>query len=322
MRELAGEGVVAGVKDSSGNVEAQRMLAEATADIEGFRRYTGSEFAIDGLLLGGFHGAVPGLANVFAPWHVELAARATAGDWKGAAEIQGRIVAFFKLYQHPMPGGSFSAAVIASLKEALVQQGGHRIFDDRVAVRAGRRRDARRTCGKRWRRPRSGGRDDTPDRRRRSHGRDPGTGGLRRRRDRGPARRGARRRTGGHRRRAGDRGAPQRRPAAMVRADPRGGGREPAGPRGGHPDQPHRRGQPGPQLPRPRRRHGHRADRGCPGAARHPQRGPAHRPALGGTQLRDAVLRRLQRSDRRTGGARVRRAAASGRTTSSIRGAA
>ncbi|WP_327010579.1 dihydrodipicolinate synthase family protein [Dactylosporangium sp. NBC_01737] len=123
MRELAGEGVVAGVKDSSGNVEAQRMLAEATADIEGFRRYTGSEFAIDGLLLGGFHGAVPGLANVFAPWHVELAARATAGDWKGAAEMQGRIVAFFKLYQHPMPGGSFSASVIASLKEALVQQG-------------------------------------------------------------------------------------------------------------------------------------------------------------------------------------------------------
>jgi dihydrodipicolinate synthase/N-acetylneuraminate lyase len=66
---------------------------------------------------------VPGLANVFAPWHVELAARATAGDWKGAAEMQGRIVALFKLYQHPMPGGSFSASVIASLKEALVQQG-------------------------------------------------------------------------------------------------------------------------------------------------------------------------------------------------------
>ncbi len=120
---LAAEGVVAGVKDSSGNVEGQRILAEATADIAGFRRYTGSEFAIDGLLLGGFNGAVPGLANVFAPWHVELAARAAGGDWKGAAEIQGRIVKLFKLYQHPMPGGSFSASVIASLKEGLVQQG-------------------------------------------------------------------------------------------------------------------------------------------------------------------------------------------------------
>jgi 4-hydroxy-tetrahydrodipicolinate synthase len=123
LKELALEGAVAGVKDSSGNIEAQRILAEATADIEGFRRYTGSEFAIDGLLLGGFNGAVPGLANVFAPWHVELATRAAAGDWKGAAEMQGRIVKLFKLYQHPMPGGSFSASVIASLKEGLVQQG-------------------------------------------------------------------------------------------------------------------------------------------------------------------------------------------------------
>lgn len=123
LRELAAEGAIVGVKDSSGNVEAQRMLAEATADTEGFRRYTGSEFAIDGLLLGGFHGAVPGLANVFAPWHVRLADQAAAEDWRGAAETQGRIVAMFKLYQHPMPGGSFSASVIASLKEGLVQQG-------------------------------------------------------------------------------------------------------------------------------------------------------------------------------------------------------
>lgn len=123
LKELAAEGVVAGVKDSSGNIEGQRILAEATADIEGFRRYTGSEFAIDGLLLGGFHGAVPGLANVFLPWHVELAARAEAGDWKGAAEMQGRIVKLFKLYQHPMPGGSFSASVVGSLKEGLRQQG-------------------------------------------------------------------------------------------------------------------------------------------------------------------------------------------------------
>jgi 4-hydroxy-tetrahydrodipicolinate synthase len=123
LKELAADGVVAGVKDSSGNIEGQRILAEATADIEGFRRYTGSEFAIDGLLLGGFHGAVPGLANVFAPWHVELATRAAAGDWKGAAEMQGRIVKLFKLYQHPMPGGSFSASVVGSLKEGLVQRG-------------------------------------------------------------------------------------------------------------------------------------------------------------------------------------------------------
>ena len=123
LRELAAEGAIAGTKDSSGNVEAQRMIAEQTAELADFRRYTGSEFAIDGLLLGGFHGAVPGLANAFAPLHVELANRAAAGDWKGAAAVQGRIVGLFALYQHPLPGGSFSAAVVGSLKEALVQQG-------------------------------------------------------------------------------------------------------------------------------------------------------------------------------------------------------
>lgn len=123
LRDLAAEGVIVGVKDSSGNVEAQRILAEQTADLPDFRRYTGSELAIDGLLLGGFHGAVPGLANVFAPSHVELAARATAGDWKGAASMQAHIIGLFRLYQHPLPGGSFSASVIGSLKEALVQQG-------------------------------------------------------------------------------------------------------------------------------------------------------------------------------------------------------
>lgn len=123
LRTLAAEGVLAGLKDSSGNVEGQRLLAERTADLAGFRRYTGSEFAIDGLLLGGFHGAVPGLANAFAPFHIELAARAAAGDWSGASAVQGHVVELFSLYQHPLPGGSFSASVIGSLKEALVQQG-------------------------------------------------------------------------------------------------------------------------------------------------------------------------------------------------------
>ena len=123
LRQLAGERVIAGVKDSSGNVEAQRILAEKTRDLDGFRRYTGSEFAIDALLLGGFNGSVPGLANVFLPWHVELASLAAAGDWPGAARIQGRIAGVFTLYQYALPKGSFSAAVVGSLKEALVQQG-------------------------------------------------------------------------------------------------------------------------------------------------------------------------------------------------------
>jgi 4-hydroxy-tetrahydrodipicolinate synthase len=63
------------------------------------------------------------LANVFLPWHVELASLAAAGDWPGAARVQGRIAGAFTLYQYALPKGSFSAAVVGSLKEALVQQG-------------------------------------------------------------------------------------------------------------------------------------------------------------------------------------------------------
>ena len=120
---LARDGVIAGIKDSSGNVERQRVLAEATRELDGFRRYTGSEECIDALLLGGFHGSVPGLANVAAPLHVRLAACAAAGDWEGAADMQSRIVSISDLYAYQLPNGGFSAQAIGALKEALRQQG-------------------------------------------------------------------------------------------------------------------------------------------------------------------------------------------------------
>jgi 4-hydroxy-tetrahydrodipicolinate synthase len=123
LADLAADGTIQGVKDSSSNIEKERVIAEATAGLEGFRRYTGSEECIDALLLGGYHGSVPGLANPFAPFHVALADAASAGDWPRASELQGRIVALSALYRHPLPGGGFSAQAIGALKEALRQQG-------------------------------------------------------------------------------------------------------------------------------------------------------------------------------------------------------
>jgi 4-hydroxy-tetrahydrodipicolinate synthase len=123
LENLARRGVIAGIKDSSGNIERQRVIAESTKGLQGFRRYTGSEECIDALLLGGFHGSVPGLANVAAPLHVRLAELAAAGDWAGAADMQGRIVAISDLYAHALPGGGFSAQAIGALKEGLRQQG-------------------------------------------------------------------------------------------------------------------------------------------------------------------------------------------------------
>lgn len=121
--QLAHDGRIAAVKDSSGNLEAHRLIADGTASVDGFRRFTGSELSIDGALLAGFDGAVPGLANVFVERHVALLAHATAGDWKAASDMQAAIAACARIYEAPRATNSFSGVAIGALKEALVQLG-------------------------------------------------------------------------------------------------------------------------------------------------------------------------------------------------------
>jgi 4-hydroxy-tetrahydrodipicolinate synthase len=123
MIGLARDGVIAGVKDSSGNLEAHRMIADGTAEVDGFRRYTGSELAIDGALLAGFDGAVPGLANVFVDHHVALLVHAVAGEWAAASAAQATIAIGARIYDAPRGSNSFSGVAIGALKEALVQLG-------------------------------------------------------------------------------------------------------------------------------------------------------------------------------------------------------
>jgi 4-hydroxy-tetrahydrodipicolinate synthase len=123
IAELARAGVIHGVKDSSGDVQAAHTLATATSALSGFRRYTGSEQAMDGWLLAGFDAVVPGLANPFSRFHVELTRRAAAQDWIGARQVQDLIIELLRLYQNAIPGASFTASAIGAMKEALVQQG-------------------------------------------------------------------------------------------------------------------------------------------------------------------------------------------------------
>jgi 4-hydroxy-tetrahydrodipicolinate synthase len=120
---LAADGTVAGVKDSSGDLVRGRGVSEATRQFPGFIRYTGCEQCIDGAMLGGYNGAVAGLANVFPEFHVELIRRAGAGDWAGASEIQGLIMSLLDLYFHPLANASFNGQFFAIVKEALVQKG-------------------------------------------------------------------------------------------------------------------------------------------------------------------------------------------------------
>lgn len=123
LATLAAEGTIQGVKDSSGDIQRARTLYELLAPEGEIRTYTGSEQAMESWLLSGAHGVIPGLANPFGRYHVELTRRATAGDWPGARAIQGQILSLLELYQYAIPGASFSASAVASMKEALVQQG-------------------------------------------------------------------------------------------------------------------------------------------------------------------------------------------------------
>jgi 4-hydroxy-tetrahydrodipicolinate synthase len=123
LARLASDGVLAGVKDSSNNLGRPAAVVRATAGLHGFVRYTGSEEAIAGLLLGGFDAAVPGLSMLFPHLHVQLAKQARAGDWEGAGATQRAIVPLLDLYGAPLAGASPTTRFFAAVKEALRQRG-------------------------------------------------------------------------------------------------------------------------------------------------------------------------------------------------------
>src|SRR3954468_17787401 len=70
--QLAEEGVIAGLKDSSGATEIFRRVLIATRGIPGFRAFTGSELIIDSCFRMGAAGSVPGLGNVFPAEYVQI----------------------------------------------------------------------------------------------------------------------------------------------------------------------------------------------------------------------------------------------------------
>lgn len=121
---LARDGVLAGVKDSSGDDVAFRQLALATADLPGYRLLTGHEVVVDGALLGGAHGVVPGLGNVDPAGYVRLYDAAGRGDWAQARAEQDRLVRLFEIVKAADPARSGgSTAGVGAFKTALVELG-------------------------------------------------------------------------------------------------------------------------------------------------------------------------------------------------------
>lgn len=119
---LAAEGVIAGIKDSSGSDSQLRrhVLARRDAGLEAdFVILTGSELTVDSALLIGVDGVVPGLGNVDPRGYVDLCAAVRHGDLERARTEQERLFRLFAITAidttHPMgPSsralGAFKAA--------------------------------------------------------------------------------------------------------------------------------------------------------------------------------------------------------------------
>ncbi|MFF2051161.1 dihydrodipicolinate synthase family protein [Leifsonia sp. NPDC058194] len=119
VRDLAEDGVLAGVKDSSGDDVAFRLLKLATEQLPEFRVFTGHEVVVDGALLGGAHGAVPGLANVDPAGYSRLYASAADEDWSAARREQDRLARLFGIVDVAEAGISAGAAGLGAFKTAL-----------------------------------------------------------------------------------------------------------------------------------------------------------------------------------------------------------
>lgn len=99
MISLGEQGVIAGVKDSSGQETSLRqlVLSRREAGLKGFAVMTGSEVTVDSALAFGVDGVVPGLGNVDPAGYVRLFDAAAAGDAAAARAEQDRLFRLFEI---------------------------------------------------------------------------------------------------------------------------------------------------------------------------------------------------------------------------------
>lgn len=121
--DLGKEGVLAGVKDSSGDdVGFRRLIAMNEAAGHPLALFTGHEIVVDAMAIVGADGAVPGLANVDAAAYVRLWNAAKAGDVKMAIAEQEYINRLFEIVFWPT-SRSGDAAGVGAFKAAMAAIG-------------------------------------------------------------------------------------------------------------------------------------------------------------------------------------------------------
>ncbi|MCT9076869.1 dihydrodipicolinate synthase family protein [Streptomyces fulvoviolaceus] len=121
---LAAEGVLAGLKDSSGDLGAFREVVRGARAHPGFTVLTGSELIVDAALAVGADGAVPGLANVDPSGYVRLDRLCRAGDVDAARAEQERLCGLFGMVGVGDPGRmGASSSALGAFKAALYLRG-------------------------------------------------------------------------------------------------------------------------------------------------------------------------------------------------------
>ena len=92
LARLGAEGVLAGVKDSSGDdVSFRYLVQENEKNGHPLTLLTGHEIVVDGALLSGADGSVPGLANVEPEGYVRMWKAAQEGNWSEVKREQDRL---------------------------------------------------------------------------------------------------------------------------------------------------------------------------------------------------------------------------------------
>ncbi len=123
LMSLGEDGVIQGVKDSSGDDVAFRWLLLENKDAgHPMQLLTGHEVVVDGAYLGGADGSVPGLANVDPYSYVEQWNAAQEGDWEKVARIQDHLARLMMMTRKITATVGFGAGV-GSFKTALWQMG-------------------------------------------------------------------------------------------------------------------------------------------------------------------------------------------------------
>ncbi len=121
--QLAKDGVIRGIKDTSGEEDGFRYIIEHTRDIEGFAVITGSDITGDAAMLQGAHGMIVGVANIDPHGFVKLYNHAAKGEWAEARVVQERLHKLRLIAKIAAKRISGFSATIGAFKEAQVARG-------------------------------------------------------------------------------------------------------------------------------------------------------------------------------------------------------